>query len=332
MKDTTNGQIMGGIAVLLIIIGLGYWYMYKDVTTVLYTCENNKNIIAEFNPKNDSKVELDLSDGRDFNLKRVVSASGARYANADESIVFWNKGDTAFLTEGSSTTFANCALDTGVTPNTIDDTQATTTETGSNATGGTGAISGSTTGGAVATDGMYGYANSEYNFTMRFPPTVRTSNVFPTFYQLPSNWRVNASQANQGKPVVDFLIRQIDQGSVATGKAYPLYFTAQVRVGVSPNVALCYEKDAGHTNQTVTNVVINGVTWKKFSFSNAAMMKYIQGESYRTIHNNLCYVMEQVKAGTTYTDETMKVGTTEATLNGYYNSGATIIKTFKFTK
>jgi membrane-bound inhibitor of C-type lysozyme len=29
-----------------------------------------------------------------------MSGSGARYANADESFVFWNKGDTAFITEG----------------------------------------------------------------------------------------------------------------------------------------------------------------------------------------------------------------------------------------
>jgi membrane-bound inhibitor of C-type lysozyme len=33
-------------------------------------------------------------------LPQVISGSGARYANADESFVFWNKGDTAFITEG----------------------------------------------------------------------------------------------------------------------------------------------------------------------------------------------------------------------------------------
>jgi membrane-bound inhibitor of C-type lysozyme len=27
-------------------------------------------------------------------------SSGARYANKDETFVFWNKGDTAFVTEG----------------------------------------------------------------------------------------------------------------------------------------------------------------------------------------------------------------------------------------
>jgi len=30
----------------------------------------------------------------------AMSASGARYANKDETFVFWNEGDTAFVTEG----------------------------------------------------------------------------------------------------------------------------------------------------------------------------------------------------------------------------------------
>src|SRR5581483_12293852 len=37
-------------------------------------------------------------------------ASGARYANADESFIFWNKGTTAFITENGQTTYANCSI------------------------------------------------------------------------------------------------------------------------------------------------------------------------------------------------------------------------------
>ncbi len=32
-------------------------------------------------------------------LPQAISASGARYATADESIVFWNKGDSVFITQ-----------------------------------------------------------------------------------------------------------------------------------------------------------------------------------------------------------------------------------------
>lgn len=62
------------------------------------------------------------------------------------------------------------------------------------------------------------------------------------------------------------------------------------------------------------------------------MMKYIQGESYRTIHNNMCYVLEQIKYGSNYKDPTMKPGISKATLDSYYNTAGMIAKTFRFTK
>ncbi len=45
-----------------------------------------------------------------MSLPQVLSGSGARYANFDESFVFWNKGDTAFITEGGKTTFKDCSI------------------------------------------------------------------------------------------------------------------------------------------------------------------------------------------------------------------------------
>ncbi|MCE9643018.1 MAG: MliC family protein [Candidatus Andersenbacteria bacterium] len=85
--------------------------------TVTFACDAGKTVQATFYLDNDTRVDLKLSDGRAMSLPHAMSASGARYANADESIVFWNKGDTAFITEGDATTFANCAL-----PGTVDRT------------------------------------------------------------------------------------------------------------------------------------------------------------------------------------------------------------------
>lgn len=318
-----NKQKYIRLLIALLIVALisisAYLLIQKDSTqknVYTFNCENSKSIIATFYPTNDNKVDLVLSDGRKISLPHAISASGARYANSDEKIVFWNKGTTAFITEGTSTTYVNC--DTLTSLNQV----ATTTK--------------ATTTKPVVTkpisDGLSGYANSEYNFTLRYPPTVVPQNYFTTFYILASNWRLNASQVNQGKAVVSFPIHRIDQGGVATGKAYPLFFVSELRVGVSPNVKECYATDPGYTNQKVTNVDINGVTFKKFSFQDAAMMKYVQGESYRTIHNNKCYVLEQIKSGSNYKDDTMKPGLTEAELNKYYNTAGNIVQTFKFTK
>lgn len=53
-------------------------------------------------------VHLVLSDSRVLTLPQTISADGARYANANESFVFWNVGDTATITENGTTTYANC--------------------------------------------------------------------------------------------------------------------------------------------------------------------------------------------------------------------------------
>ncbi len=181
--------------------------------------------------------------------------------------------------------------------------------------------------------GFYSYANVPYTFSIQYPSYVRPLNSFATFHEIGNNWRLYAGPANQGKPVVSFSVYNIDQGPYSTGKqTYPLYYTAEVRVGVSPNVKECYTPDAGYAGQKITNVTINGIAFKKFSTSDGAMQKYVQAESYRTIHNKNCYVIEQIRAGSSYKDEKMSAGKTDAELMTYYNLGEKIVKTFKFTK
>jgi membrane-bound inhibitor of C-type lysozyme len=80
---------------------------------VLFNCDESKSITATFYVTDDKFVDLELSDDRKLSVPRAISASGARYATADETFVFWNKGDTAFITEGAEgvETFKNCVLD-----------------------------------------------------------------------------------------------------------------------------------------------------------------------------------------------------------------------------
>jgi membrane-bound inhibitor of C-type lysozyme len=77
------------------------------ITSASFDCDGNKTINAVFFG---SRVELTLSDGRSMNIAQGISASGARYTNEDESFVFWNKGDTAFIQEGDKTTYENCVV------------------------------------------------------------------------------------------------------------------------------------------------------------------------------------------------------------------------------
>jgi len=76
---------------------------------VKFVCAENKVINADFY-KNFVHLEFGLQ--KTLYLPQTISASGARYANSDESIVFWNKGDTAFITEGdpNNVTFKDCVI------------------------------------------------------------------------------------------------------------------------------------------------------------------------------------------------------------------------------
>ncbi len=103
--------------VLLALIVAGYfaWKIYgqgpSEVPTLItaFSCEQGKTIAAVFYK---TKVDLTLSDGRKLTLPQATAASGARYANANESFVFWNKGNTAYITEGESEpqaqSYTNC--------------------------------------------------------------------------------------------------------------------------------------------------------------------------------------------------------------------------------
>jgi membrane-bound inhibitor of C-type lysozyme len=81
------------------------------VNDAWFTCAEGKSIHAVFYKR---AVHVALSGGPEVFLLQTISASGARYANDDESLVFWNKGDTAFVTEGNenNSTYKACLIAT----------------------------------------------------------------------------------------------------------------------------------------------------------------------------------------------------------------------------
>lgn len=90
--------------------------------TVFYGCANKKSILAQYDEKAltspeeikkpflpQGSVSLKLGDGRKMILRQTISTNGARYANPDQSLVFWGKGkNRALIIEHNTITFANC--------------------------------------------------------------------------------------------------------------------------------------------------------------------------------------------------------------------------------
>jgi len=131
-RVTWYSQIIA-IVLALVIFGVGYWLgvmkgeamlpaqgMQQEaasttqdgtpvIADVTYSCDAGKTVRAIYKQ---NAVNVLLSDGRNLTLPHAISADGGRYANDDESFVFWNKGTGAFIMEGAgdaaTTTFANC--------------------------------------------------------------------------------------------------------------------------------------------------------------------------------------------------------------------------------
>jgi membrane-bound inhibitor of C-type lysozyme len=114
------------VAVLLVLAAaVGRWLMGNDspagagtetarhrIAAATFACDGGKTITATFYasasrpatgkggpPEPGGSVHLELSDGRALDLPQTISASGARYADAAESVVFWNRGNGAFIVE-----------------------------------------------------------------------------------------------------------------------------------------------------------------------------------------------------------------------------------------
>jgi len=123
MSIRTKVAIFGVIAV-----AAGAWFVFTDMRTppppapqppvptarVSYYCNGGKTITTAYYagapvpapasgepPTPTGSVALTLSDGRALTLAQTLSADGTRYANSDESFIFWNKGNSALVLENN---------------------------------------------------------------------------------------------------------------------------------------------------------------------------------------------------------------------------------------
>jgi len=111
--NTKNSVVV--IALVIVAIGGTYFITHKKAgdTPVPTTEVVGKPINATFVSGNEQVPATFLDDSVTFyysalgttTLPRAISASGARYANDDESIVFWNKGNQLTLFKDNTIIF-----------------------------------------------------------------------------------------------------------------------------------------------------------------------------------------------------------------------------------
>jgi hypothetical protein len=174
------------------------------------------------------------------------------------------------------------------------------------------------------------YQNNDYGFTMRYPANLHPQQNFETSYFLPNTWRVfNSDPENYsetGKAIVSIPVFKVEHV-----KSYPTYYTAEVRIGASNNA-----KDIANCIKDNNNIqVINGTSFHVFSSDDEGMMHYMRSISYRVIHNNQCFAIDQIETGSKmYLDDGMpnQQRVPDAVLHNYYAEAGKIIETFNFTK
>lgn len=86
----------------------------EPVAAVVFQCAEGKEFLArvevrpDASPENPGRAEVFFIDGSITPVTQTMAASGVRYATADESLVFWMKGETAFIEQAGQTTYQDC--------------------------------------------------------------------------------------------------------------------------------------------------------------------------------------------------------------------------------
>lgn len=127
-----NKELFTSILTVIIFI-VGFVYVLKIepsslnkdqtfITSVTYHCDNDREItVSYFNgpekpispgdtPQPTGSVNVSFDTNPSQTLNQTISASGVRYANSDESLIFWNKGNSALIMRNNTMdlTYSNC--------------------------------------------------------------------------------------------------------------------------------------------------------------------------------------------------------------------------------
>lgn len=175
------------------------------------------------------------------------------------------------------------------------------------------------------------YTNGAHGFSILYPEDARLEEAFDPEYHVPNTWRVNALPDVAGTPILALVTFATESEN-----SYPRYYTAQVRIGASSDpreVERCTQPAPEQGETQLADVTLGDTTFSVFSFQSAGMMQYAKGESYRTVHQGLCYAIERIAAGSSYReDPPSPEDIPEEVLEAEYAKLADIIRSFSFAR
>jgi hypothetical protein len=140
------------------------------------------------------------------------------------------------------------------------------------------------------------YSSNEYGFTMQYPSNLEATSTFQGFQHVATSWRQGAvGSPETGKPVVAIIAASLRNKPEEEG----YYFDSEVRVGVGSStdaVNNCTVRDQDEDTAT-TSIMLGGVSFTRFIRQSAGMSQYGMVQSYRAVHQKVCYAIESIVAG-----------------------------------
>lgn len=176
-------------------------------------------------------------------------------------------------------------------------------------------------------EGLSIYTNGEEGFLVAYPEGAEVSEVFDT-NRLPNAWSVNARVDSSGTPLVS-----VTTYRVTNATSYPRDYTAELRIGKSSDaedVRRCLEPRGSET--AGVEKAIGDTTFVSFAFGDAAMMQYVKGTSYRTVHNDACWAIESIATGSSYRDAASDADLSEEQLQTEYARLTGVVESFRFVR
>lgn len=79
----------------------------QNTQIIEYVCDEGREVVLTLSGPEYRNAKVNFGDSS-ASLTHVVSASGSRYTNGNESIVFWSQGNEAFIEQNGKTTYENC--------------------------------------------------------------------------------------------------------------------------------------------------------------------------------------------------------------------------------
>lgn len=181
------------------------------------------------------------------------------------------------------------------------------------------------------TDSQGIYTNGPYGFAIFYPEAARIEYAFSPDYHLGTQWRAQALPESTGAAILAII-----PYSIRNEASFPRYLNAMVRIGASEDpdeIERCERPSEDQGEEALPDVSIGGHVWKAFSFSDAGMMQYVSGISYRTLHEDRCIAMEQVRTGSSYREDVPSAADIpQETLDAEYAKLDAIVQSFSFAR